>query len=121
MEGGKVTRKDVVQKVACQLTDDELLRYGRALAQTEDDIATEQARQEGIKGELKATLAEIAGRRSMLAGLVSSGEEYRDVECEDAFDHDAGRVTRSRKDTGEVIGERPMTSEERQRSFLGDL
>lgn len=70
---------------------------------------------------MKASLSDIAGRRTMLAGLVSSGEEMRDVDCEDCFDYMTAKVSRARLDTGEIVLERPMTSEERQRSMLGDL
>lgn len=114
-------KKKTSMKLPARLTDDELLKYGKALAQTESEIAAENERQDGIKAGLKIALADIQGRRAMLAGVVSSGEEMRDVDCEDHFVGATCKVIRFRLDTGEQILERPMTEEERQRSFLGDL
>lgn len=114
-------RKRSVQKVAVKLTDEELLRYGKALAQTESDLKALEGEHDARKSLMKQELAEIGARRSMLSGLVSSGEEVRDVECEDVFTYSDRKVARVRVDTGEIIFERPMTAEESQRSFLGDL
>ena len=115
-EGIKI-RKKSTQRIAVKLTDRELLDYGKALAQSENDIRSEREQQDAMRAGMKETLQRIESRRMMLAGLVSSGEEYREIDCDDVFDYDTGRVTRHRLDTGEVVIERPMTDEERQRSI----
>lgn len=45
----------------------------------------------------------------------------RDVACERVYDYRADMVREVRKDTGEVIGERAMTDDERQRELPYDL
>lgn len=105
-------------RLACPLTDYEFTVRAKALAQTEEDLRIEEESQEAVKAGLKEALADIRKRRTMLAGIVSRGEEFRDVECEEVLDYTMGTVTRVRTDTGTLLVTRPMTDEERQRKLF---
>lgn len=70
----------------------------------------------------KRFAAEIAAADSVLGELsskINDGHEYRDVECEKVLDYSTGTVTVVRKDTAEVVEERPMQDEEKQPELPG--
>lgn len=104
----------VVKNLPCKLTEAELKEFGAKLAKGCEDIAAEESRQKDQKSEMKARLDGMESGRTQLAIIVRRQEEQRDVECEECFDYDLGKVTTSRRDTGEEIHTRAMTSAERQ-------
>jgi len=109
------TRTEKITKnLACKLTDTELKEFGRKLATKCEDIASEESRQKDQKSEMKARLDGMEAERTSLAIVVRRQEEQRDVEVEEVFDYELGKVTQTRLDTGEEIRVRPMTNEERQ-------
>ncbi len=113
------SRRDVrIEKITrnlpCRLTDVELKDFGRRLAVKCEDIAAEESRQKDQKSEMKARLDGMESERATLAIVVRRQEEQRDVECEETFDYELGKVTVTRTDTGEEIRVRPMSNEERQ-------
>lgn len=104
----------VTKDLPCKLTESELKEFGRKLAVKCEDIAAEESRQKDQKSEMKARLDGMESERSILALVVRRQEEQRDVECEEEFNYESGKVTVSRTDTGEELRVRPMTNEERQ-------
>lgn len=100
-----------------KLTQEELLKVGGELAQTVQDIASEEDRATSLKSSIKARMAELEGRRTVLAIKVARQEEYRDVRVEKHFDGQRGIVQEIRTDSGEVIATRQMTDSERQMSL----
>lgn len=112
--------RTVVRSLPVRLTEEELLKKGSELAATVQDIASEESRQQDIKSQLKAKLAELEARRSNLAITVSRKEEHRDVEVDIFHDYQRGVVEDVRRDTGETISRRVMNEEERQRALPMD-
>lgn len=108
-----------VRNLPCQLTDKEFLERSRSLASVTNDIATETARQVDVKAQMKARLAGLLAQQSRFASAVSRGEEDRDVEVEIEHDENALAVRTWRTDTHELIDERPMREDERQRVLPG--
>lgn len=104
----------VTKNLPCKLTEAELKEFGRKLAVKCEDIAAEESRQKDQKSEMKARLDGMESERSIFALVVRRQEEQRDVEVEELFDYEAGKVIQTRLDTGEEIRVRPMTNEERQ-------
>lgn len=104
----------VVKNLPCKLTESELKDFGRRLAVKCEDINAEESRQKDHKSEMKARLDGMESERAQLAIVVRRQEEQRDVECDETFDYEAGKVFITRNDTGEEIRNRPMTTEERQ-------
>jgi hypothetical protein len=107
----------VVKNLPCKLTDAELKEFSRKLAVKCEDINAEESRQKDLKSEMKARLDGMESERTQLAICVRRQEEQRDVECDEAFDYELGKVTVTRNDTGEEIRVRAMTTEERQQSL----
>lgn len=97
-----------------KLTDEELLKVGRELAGTTQDIATEEKRQADVKAGMKARLAELDARRTQLAMNISRREQDRDVRVDVYMDFQRGIVQEIREDTGETVHTRQMTDTERQ-------
>lgn len=115
-----VETKRIVRNLPVKLTNDELIEFGRRLAQTNGDIHTEEDRQTQIKAELKAKLGAIESERSRLAGIVSAARENRDVPCDMVFNYSQLMVEVIRLDTKEVIETRRMTEAEQQRKLFED-
>jgi len=119
--GEDVRKLDPVKKsLSCKLSQEELLEAGSKLASTIQDIAAEEDKQQSIKSEMKAKLAELEAKRTQLAIRVQRKEEFRMVEVEREFDFEAGMYRETRSDTGEVILEREITEEERQEKLIID-
>lgn len=101
----------------CKLTKEELLEYGGELAQSRQDIVTEEALQASMKQQLKSRLAAFEATSSELSTKVARGEELRDVKVEPRLDFKVGEYYEVRTDTGEEISQRPITEEERQENL----
>lgn len=97
-----------------RLTDDDLRDRGRALAQVCDDIASERARHDSIKTELKARLAKLEADRAVLSALIRRGDEERDVEVITVADYARAVAVEIRTDTNDTLRERPLEMSERQ-------
>lgn len=109
--------KSVTRTLPVRVTHEERHQLGIDLAGCINDIHDEEDRQVSIKAQMKATMAELEGRKSQLASVVSSGVRYMDILCEHDADFIAGRLSIVRTDTGEVLETRNLTDEERQREL----
>jgi len=96
------------------LTMDEISTAGHQLASTIQDINSEELRQNDIKAQMKARLAELSAKQTRLALMITRAEDFRDVEIQ-AIVNGKGLVDEIRTDTNEIINTRPMLDEERQR------
>lgn len=65
---------------------------------------------------LKTHLAQI----DSIVGVLCDGHESRDVELRETFHWDVGAVRIVRVDTGELVSERAIDADERQREMFGD-
>lgn len=105
------------QSLPCELTNDEKMIYGQTNAR-EVELAM---RVEDEKKEAMAVFkSRIEGHHNevkRLSHIVSSGIEYRKVECEKTLNFATGKTTITRLDTKETVQVRDMTPEEQQRSF----
>lgn len=101
----------------CALDDRELADRSKRLAELCNAIKLELTAQDDQKREMKLRLAKLEADRELLADVVYSRRETRDVEVEYRADDRAGTVTISRTDTGEILSTRGMTNEERQISM----
>ena len=106
--------KKVTNHLPCELTEEEFTVKSRELANTVQSIGNEENRQKNVKDQLKATMSELESRQSRLASVVSSGEEYRDVEVGYYYDSDTDKIHETRLDTGELLIARSIRDEERQ-------
>ena len=113
-EPDKMITTRVTKALPVNLTDDEVLKYGR-------DIARAHAERDNIASRAKSVAKDYASKVSeqdaiigKLSPRVHSGIETRDVECEEIKNWTAATVTITRLDTGEVIESRPMREDEKE-------
>ena len=109
--------KTKTKKLPCKLTDAELQMAGTELASAVETMKAEKERQQEIKADMKAKLAELNGNISELATKVSHREELREVEVEIVLVPDSMLVQEVRLDTGEIVLTRKAEDDELQTSF----
>ncbi len=115
-----------VRELPVQLTDDEVRELGRRLAHIQGQLSAHEKRESDVKADLKAKRASLESQASVVGGLIRAGEEclirageeYRPVDVVVEHVLDEGLIREVRSDTGEVIAERPLREDERQRSLL---
>lgn len=99
------------------LTDEERLTAGDEVADAFAKIGTLESNLDSVKasltGQIKMTKAEIEVKTE----LIRNGFEVRPVECETVLDFDTGRVVKKRRDNGDIIENRPMRGDEREREL----
>lgn len=96
------------------LTSEELLAISRDLAKANQDLSS-------ILNQKKEMNASYGAKQKMSEGLIedlslkiSTGQEYRDVECKITFDEKSLRKIVCRTDTGEIVERVKMTTEDFQ-------
>ena len=105
------------RSLPCELTEQEYKDRARELTDTMHDRdkieleRTEHAKTLKWKMDRKTTEIQI------LARTVRTKEEDRQVQCEHQTDYEDAVVNVVRLDTGEIVGSRPMTHEERQQQL----
>jgi len=98
----------------CMLTNDEKLDLSSSLAEAYTGIQELEEQKKSAMSALKAQIDSKTADATRMARLVHDGYEMRHVECETIYDLSLKLATVLRKDTGEVLKERPMTQDELQ-------
>ncbi|MCW1921296.1 hypothetical protein OKA05_01955 [Luteolibacter arcticus] len=103
------------KSLICALTDDERRRYGIDLATTLEDMEAVEAEKKKNADHFKDRIAGLQAAADTLRLKVSSGQEWREVECTVVF----GQPTPDRKqtirnDTGEVVATEWMSEFDKQ-------
>lgn len=74
------------------------------------------------KSAHKKVIDELEGEIRSLNAEVRERATHQEVQCERRFDYKSGNLIEVRKDTGEVLFERPLTADENQPElFPGDV
>ncbi len=103
------------KSLLCTLTDEEQREYGVALAIAYEDMETVEAEKKRQTDHFKDRIAGLQAKADTLRHKVSTGQEWRDVECVVTFGVPmADRKTITRIDTGEVVETTWMTEAEKQ-------
>ena len=97
--------------------EDEIKELGKSLAKVFNDHTEAEARLKSVSTQIKSEITALEGTMGSMAEKIRSGYEHRDIECKREFNYRLGSVTITRLDTGEVVEERPMDAEERQRKL----
>ena len=95
----------------------ELADIADKVSQLVREVEDREARKKAVAAQLKAELEQAVNELRMMSGKHRDGYEYRDVDCEVEKNFRMGLVTTTRLDTGEIVGERAMTTEERQQAL----
>lgn len=102
------------------ITDPQRLELATEIGQLHKDRGEVEAERKLNNDTFKTELAKLDARIDEIAELLRDGQETKAVECELVFDFDASRVLTIRTDTGERIGDRPMTTADRQQWLFED-
>lgn len=106
------------RNLQCQFTEEELSSKGRALADKHIEMAQYQADAKDCATQFKAKIAAAEAEASGLSHAISSGYEYRRVDCTVHMDTPSvGRKTIIRDDTGQQVEVEDMTADEMQGSL----
>ena len=113
----KLSKPD--RKIEMQLrhtfTDKETLELARKLAEGNRDLDQAEEEKKSVTSQLKAKCDAIGARVTETAGKINCGFEYRNTQVTVKYHTPAPGTKRlTRNDTGEVIGEEPMTAAECQ-------
>jgi hypothetical protein len=119
----KLARKDrpfktTTRPIVCKLTEPERLQMGDLLAAKELEYTQVEKDKKAAMDDFKEQLDAIAASIKALSETITAGEEERQLECYIVPDVTANTITYVRTDTDEVVHERSMTQEERQRGLF---
>ena len=67
-----------------------------------------------VKDEFKARSSKVEAEIDLLSRKVTTGEEYKDVQCFEQFNWKEGTKEVVREDTGEVVASYDITEYEKQ-------
>jgi hypothetical protein len=104
----------MIRRLRCELTDKELKSKGSALALKVTEYRAKKLAAKNAASSVRSELKEIDAEIQTLTRDVQDGSEERPVEVVEVHDVRRGQVSFERKDTGEEINCRAMTSEERE-------
>lgn len=114
-------QKNTIRTLPVKLTQEELVAKAQENArQIQKCVALEDAKKEAMaafNADLKVLDAEIVDA----SRVISSGEENREVDCDERFNLDAKTVEVWRLDTGELALTRGMTRDEVDEARQGKL
>ena len=113
--------ENITEELTVELTQDEWEDRVQAFARAQRNTESTKDRKKSVMAELNSELKIAELREDQLAGIVTSKREQREVTVEVTSDYEAGKVTKKRTDTGEVIYTRDMTTMERQGGLFDEL
>jgi hypothetical protein len=97
-----MTTKNTTLHLECILTDTEKLIYSKEMAESVGFRARAEDSLKSFSTQIKAQIAGHDAKINLLAEKLSTGREYREVECEIVKDFKAKTKSFIRKDTGDV-------------------
>ncbi|MFA5377320.1 MAG: hypothetical protein WC455_16335 [Dehalococcoidia bacterium] len=97
----KLIRTDI-KFLTCKLSQQESEAAGHELADVTSKIAGEKDRQKAISTELKATMAALVSKQTVLSSRIIRGEEERNVNVRVELTV-SGKIIETREDTNLII------------------
>lgn len=108
------------RKLPCVLTEQELAIKRDEIARKVHEYKLAEAEKRAVTATLASRVKALRADIERLGEEISERTEERLVPCQEESVYEASRVDLIRTDTGEVVGSRPMTGEERQESIFDD-
>lgn len=109
-----------VKKLACNLTDAELLERGQKIAAVKQELDNHIEQTKATAKTMSARKAELDAEVSSIATALGTKQEMRDVEYREEADFISGRAVTIRNDTNATLTSRPLTPDERQERLFGE-
>ena len=105
------------QSLKCILTHDEIKLAGERMARADGEKRDHEATLKSVSSRYKSLIDEAIAVIGSEAERIRSGYEFRAVEIVVEMDHSRGRVTKTRRDTAEILEDRKMNDFELQRKI----
>jgi hypothetical protein len=106
------------RELPCKLSDDELRQRGDALATLQGELETIAEVRKASNASLNARAKATTAQMERLGKQVRERQELRSVEVRETLIAEMGQATTTRVDTGEEVGHRAMTEDEKQGSLF---
>lgn len=114
-KSNKLKIKKIKKHLRCILTDKELLGIGKELAESSNDLNQVENDKKRVVSDFNAKVAEKEAIIAQLSNKISTGYEYRDVDCTVTYHFPKeGFKEIKRNDTSELIETLEMTEAECQ-------
>ena len=110
----------VMQDLPCVLSRDEKAVKSDELVKRLDEKEVLEERKKSAADDFKRLITAKDCEVRKLAREISTGIEYREVECDEILSFGRNQVDLIRKDTGEIVSSRTMRPEERQEALALD-
>ena len=118
----KVKTTHETRLLKCELTEEEVRVADQELARNLDELESLDDKLKELKADFKAQIEAKEAAAKVQRNLVRNKWDYRNTACTMVLDYTNGTVTVTREDTGEIIKDRKMLTEEKQMDmgFDGD-
>ena len=107
----------VPKQVRHDFTQAEKARLGVEMAEIELTISEKKDELDTFKAQIKSDTTALEARLNSIAHKLRSGFEIRTVDCRMEMDFESNSIRFVRTDTGDLLEERAMSLEERQREL----
>jgi len=108
------------QILPVKLTDEEKLEKARQLSGLIDEVTSLQEEQKVVSADYKKRISEKDLDAKTTAKIIREGHELRAVEVIEHKDYGDRKIRTIRKDTGEVVGIKPMELDDFQEEIFGE-
>lgn len=118
----KVKTTHETRLLKCELTEEEVRVADQELARNLDELESLDDKLKELKADFKAQIEAKEAAAKVQRNLVRNKWDYRNTACTMVLDYTNGTVTVTREETGEIIKDRKMLTEEKQMDmgFDGD-
>ena len=113
-KGQNMVASSRLESLPCVLTPTEKQLKGDKLVKALEDKRKLEDEKKGVSERFKRLISGKEGEVELAAREISTGIEYRDVECKDVQVFARNQVDTVRLDTGEIVRSRVMQPNERQ-------
>jgi hypothetical protein len=112
--GGRLASRDVTTKVKQKLTEEQIAERGEHLSKLLGEVESKEDELKAIKSRFKATFDRLDEEIGTLRCEIDSGEGEVEIVATEFYLCDIGKAVTRRKDTNEILSERPMSQSELQ-------
>ena len=118
----KVKTTHETRLLKCELTEEEVRVADQELARNLDELESLDDKLKELKADFKAQIEAKEAAAKVQRNLVRNKWDYRNTACTMVLDYTNGTVTVTREETGEIIKDCKMLTEEKQMDmgFDGD-
>ena len=116
-EQASIETTTITQILPVPITDAEYKEIGLKMGAANQEIIQAENELKSVKSQFKSRIDSAKTRRDEYAAIINAGHQQRQVECHEVKDFVENTITLIRKDNGEVVRTRTMTTAEKQRGL----